>query len=70
MYAYIHPDCGKPAFLLTEIPGPRAPHTSKGILHLDRTPMEYGADMVCESCGAPMWAAFLRRKHIQEITEP
>jgi len=70
MYAYIHPDCGKPAFLLEAMPEPCSPKTSAYIRHLDGSPMEYAGEVKCESCGAQMWTALLRRKHIQEIMEP
>lgn len=52
MLAYIDPACGQPAFLMTAPPLPLAKASSKAVLHLNYQPVEYGADKVCESCGA------------------
>lgn len=46
--------CGGEAFYLRVRPGYRDPASSRIVGHLDGTPMEYGADLVCESCGGPV----------------
>lgn len=55
MYAYIHPECGKPAFLLTKRPEPGTVFSSKTAAHLNGSPMEYGSKVWCESCDKPVF---------------
>lgn len=62
MVVMIHLGCGKPAFWVDPaqlIPGayPRADMAT----HLDGSPIEHGAPMVCESCGEPVLPSDLQR---------
>lgn len=54
MYAYIDPICGKPAFLLTTRPAPASRLSSSIARHLDGSPMERCAKLICESCSRKM----------------
>ena len=64
MLAYIHQTCGKPAFMMTAPPLPLAKASSKDVLHLNYQPMQYGADKVCEECGATL-SGFLRAENLR-----
>jgi len=50
-YVYIHPECGKPAFFLTERPKYGERTDSKKATHLDGSPIKHGELMKCGSCG-------------------
>jgi len=50
-YAYIHPECGEPAFFLTKMPNSGETADSKKATHLDGSPIKYGDLMRCDSCG-------------------
>lgn len=50
-YAYIHTECGNPAFLLAEYPKKGAHVKADMALHLDGSAPQSGADVICGSCG-------------------
>ena len=50
-YAYIHSECGKPAFMADHLPRAGDHVSSKGMFRLDRkTPLSYGSLMFCGTC--------------------
>jgi hypothetical protein len=62
MFALIDPKCGMPAFMLTEIPEPGYPASSKIALHMNYHPVQNGSIRLCEHCGSfvPLKTANIR----------
>jgi hypothetical protein len=72
MYAYIHQECGKPAFLYDHMPAVGEPVTSRHVRTLDGKEIEPCSKRVCESCGKPvfgkgMFGTNLQRKCLVEV---
>jgi hypothetical protein len=55
MLVYIHPDCGKSAFLLVQMPKPFAQAQSANARHVDGRRIQPGSAPICDSCGGMVW---------------
>lgn len=67
MFAYIHSHCGKPAFLIVEMPKPFAQAQSANARHLDGRRIKPGEATICESCGDIVW--HLSTKNVRPLNE-
>jgi len=67
MYAYIHDQCGKPAFLLTEMPRPLDIASSAISLGLNYQPIERASVATCQSCDANMCTGWLSIANLRKM---
>jgi hypothetical protein len=57
MYAYLHPACGRPAWLMIDKPTPGISFLSAKTLRLDYNAKDMTQGCTCESCGQDMFGA-------------
>lgn len=63
-WLYLHSVCGKPAFAATKKPVKGEVMQSKYAQHLDGQQIQFQEQMVCDSCGRPVFGGFFSLERV------